>query len=412
MIKNNLTIKLILALLTPLTTLSQTADWTMKANPAFNSINGVAFRLDGQKVMSGTNCHPASIRIYNTTDGVITWDYEVGSDFMCIMGVAFSTNGNYISAIEEFGNIFIFDNSSVTPTILDTINTGTSYGFATTISPLSNQVAVGCSNGKLQTYSLPGSTLDFEVNAHPGWVLAVAYSPNGEFIVTGGDDNKVKIWNMDGTLHHTCTGHSSDITNVKVTPDNAFVVSSSRDDKIKIWDIATGELIQTIEAHTDDVNGIDISPDGSKIVSASSDSTCKIWSFSSGELLSTFGIPDSGAVNAVAWSPSGDKIVTGNILSDVVMWSLPESLTTAANIQLNDFQYVVYPNPAGETLRLNLPLEINIRKMEIRDNLGRMVLSKHTDFANTAISHLTPGQYSIWLYTTENKKSIQTFIKK
>lgn len=36
---------------------AQTIDWSHKANPDNLSINGVTFKADGQKVLSGTNCH-------------------------------------------------------------------------------------------------------------------------------------------------------------------------------------------------------------------------------------------------------------------------------------------------------------------------------------------------------------------
>lgn len=132
----------------------QTVIWSKKANPLNLQINSVAFRADGQKVLSGTNCHPASIRIFDTQSSNLDWDYSLGSEFWCIMGVTFSSNGDYISAIEEFGNVFIFDNSGDIPVIVDTINTGTSYAFSTTISPDNKKVAIGCSNGKMKIYDL------------------------------------------------------------------------------------------------------------------------------------------------------------------------------------------------------------------------------------------------------------------
>jgi WD40 repeat protein len=349
---------------------SQTIDWSMKANPSFNSINGVAFRADGQKVLSGTNCHPASIRIFDVSTGTLNWDYTVGSSFMCIMGVTFSSNTNYIAAIEEFGNIFIFDNTGITPVIIDTINTGTSYGFSTAISPFNDKVAVGCSNGKMKIYNIPSGTLASDINAHPSWVTTVAYSPDGTKIVTGGSDDKVKIWSNTGTLLFTCSGHTGDITNVKVSPDNNFVVSSAKDDKIKIWNIATGALVQTITGHSSDVNGIDISPDGSKIVSASSDSTCKIWNFNTGSLITTFAVADSGVVNTVAWSPNGDKIVTGNALSDVVLWSIPTTLTINETVVSTYLK--VYPNPAQNQLSIELPINFKNAQFIIYNELGQL----------------------------------------
>ena len=373
---------------------AQTVDWTKKANPVLNQINSVAFSSNGQKVLSGTNCHPASIRIFDVTSGTMNWDYTVGSSYMCIMGVTFSSNTNYIAAIEEFGNIFIFDNTGALPVIIDTINTGTSYGFSTAISPANDKVAVGCSNGKMKIYNIPSGALAYDINAHPSWVTTVAYSPNGNYIVTGGNDDKVKIWSNAGTLLHTCTGHTGDITSVKVTPDNNFVISSSKDDKIKIWNISNGTLVKTINGHTNDVNGIDISPDGTKIVSASSDSTCKIWDFLTGNLHSTFGVTDSGAVISVAWSPNGDKIITGNIKSDAVLWSVPTTLSLNQTV-LND-NFLIFPNPTQNQLNFELQSDPKNAQFIVYNELGQLqkIYSKiSTRNISFDISELSEGQY-------------------
>lgn len=373
---------------------AQTIDWSKKGNPLKLQVNGVAFRADGKKVLSGTNCHPASIRMFDVSSSNLDWDYNVGMTYMCIMGVTFSSNSKYIAAIEEFGNIFIFDNTGTSPVIIDTINTGTSYGFSTAISPANDKVAVGCSNGKMKIYNLPGGTFAAEINAHPVWVTAVAFSPDGLKIVTGGNDDKVKIWNDAGTLLFTCDGHTGDITDVTVTPDNKYVVSSSKDDKIKIWDISTGELVRTIVGHTDDVNGIDISPDGRKIVSASSEGTCKIWQLNTGGLITTFGVADSGAVNSVAWSPNGDKIVTGNALSDVVLWSIPSTLYFKEIKSTGHL--TIHPNPARNQLNIQLPFEPKKGQFRIYNNFGQLeeVLSDITDRSfSFEITTLSSGQY-------------------
>jgi WD40 repeat protein len=390
---------------------AQTIDWTQKANPLFLSVNGVAFRSDGQKVISGTNCHPAAIRMYDVSTAALEWDYNVGMTYMCIMGLTFSSNTGYIVAIEEFGNIFIFDNTGATPVILDTINTGTSYGFSTAISPSNDKVAVGCSNGKLKIYNLADGSLSNDINAHPSWVTTVNYAPNGSRIVTGGSDDKVKIWSTSGSLLFTCNGHTGDITNVKISPDNQYVVSSSKDNSIKIWELSTGILVRTITGHLGDVNGIDVSPDGSWIVSGSSDSTCKIWNFNSGVLVSTFGVPDSGAVNTVSWSPSGDKIVTGNSLSDVVLWSIPSALGTGEEKLDNDL--IVFPNPAQGNLSISIPFSSTNNHLYIYNELGQLqyetaVLNSKVHAIN--LEGFSPGVYFLVLKNDQGTNTVRVIV--
>lgn len=388
---------------------AQTIDWSKKGNPDNLQVNGVAFNAGGQKVLSGTNCHPASIRMFDVASSNLEWDYVVGNTYMCIMGVTFSSNTNYIAAIEEFGNIFIFDNTGAIPVITDTINTGTAYAFATTISPDNTKVAVGCSNGKLKIYNLPGGTLAYDINAHPNWVMSVAYSPNGNYIATGGSDNKVKIWTSSGMLLHTCNGHTGHVTSVKISPDNQYVISGSKDDKIRIWKIADGSLVTTLSGHTADVNAIDVSPDGTKIVSASSDNYCKIWDINSASAISTFGVPDSGKVYAVAWSPAGNKIVTGNERSDVTLWNIPVNLSNAEYI--NNSTVSIYPNPVNSYLHIH-STDI-IESVIVFDLLGKQenLTHKHTTHLNINMSNLPSGIYYIQITTSNNSIFTQKIIK-
>lgn len=409
--KQILFLQAIIGILFSLNISAQNIVWSKKANPMFNSINGVAFNSDGQKIVTGTNCHPASIRVFDVNSGTMNWDYTVGSGFMCIMGVTFSANTNYIAAIEEFGNIFIFDNTLDTPQLINTINTGTTYGFSTAISPDNSSVAVGCSNGKLKIYNITSGLLATDISAHPSWVTCVNYSPNGNFIVTGGNDNQVKIWQNTGALIFTCSGHTDDITNVKFTPDNHYIISSSKDNLIKIWDATNGTLVRTITGHTDNVNGIAISPDGSKIVSASSDNSCKIWDFYNGSLLSTFGVPDSGAVNTVAWSSNANHIVTGNVLSDAVLWDVSNVLSVKSMSAIEDLNIVLYPNPVSNELKLQLSNKFKIIKTEIYNSTGIQIYSSDLCLESINVEHLPKGIYTLKIYTSENKSIHHSFIK-
>ncbi len=199
------------------------------------------------------------------------------------------------------------------------------------------------------------------------------------------------------------------IKNTKITPNNNYVVSSSADDKIKIWDISTGTLIRTISGHTGDVNSIDLSPDGTKIVSGSEDKTCKIWDLNTGNELSSFGVPDSGAVLAVAWSPLGNKIITGNEKSDVTLWTAPvfSNLNSANSAS---FQIVVYPNPASDKIFLHLPENITIDQIVIYDPMGKIVFTSQQAVKEIPIQHLPTGSYFVYVHAGHNKV-VRPFIK-
>jgi WD40 repeat protein len=48
-------------------------------------------------------------------------------------------------------------------------------------------------------------------------------------------------------------GHTNWVTAVAVTPDGRHVVSGSEDDTLRVWDLASGEALMTLQGHTESV---------------------------------------------------------------------------------------------------------------------------------------------------------------
>ena len=75
----------------------------------------------------------------------------------------------------------------------------------------------------------------------------------------------------------TLTGHTAGVNSVAFSSDGQRIVSGSRDKTLKIWDANTGKELQTLKGHTSYVYSVAFSPDGQRIVSGSFDKTLKIW---------------------------------------------------------------------------------------------------------------------------------------
>ena len=67
------------------------------------------------------------------------------------------------------------------------------------------------------------------------------------------------------------SGHSSWVEAVAVSPDGEKVISGSDDNTIKVWDITTGEQLLSLSGHSDWVEAVAVSPDGEKVISGSDD---------------------------------------------------------------------------------------------------------------------------------------------
>jgi WD40 repeat protein len=70
-----------------------------------------------------------------------------------------------------------------------------------------------------------------------------------------------------------------DIISLAISPDGQTLVSGG-DDEIMIWDLSTGQELGTLTGHSehsDEVKSLAISPDGQTLVSGSADNTIMIW---------------------------------------------------------------------------------------------------------------------------------------
>ena len=141
----------------------------------------------------------------------------------------------------------------------------------------------------------------------------IAFSPDGEMIVSGSGFSTVKLWDVStGKGIKSFQGHSGSINSVAFSPDGEMIVSGSNDDKtIKLWDVSTGKEIKSFQGHSYSINSVAFSPDGEMIVSGGNDKTIKLWDVSTGKEIKSFQ-DRSGRINNVAFSPDGKMIVSGS----------------------------------------------------------------------------------------------------
>ncbi|MFM6619085.1 MAG: WD40 repeat domain-containing protein [Dolichospermum sp.] len=110
-------------------------------------------------------------------------------------------------------------------------------------------------------------------------------------------------------LIRTLEGHTCSVITIAVTPDGKTVISGSDDQTIKIWDLGTGTEKFTFEGHTYSVRAIALTPDGKTVISGSDDNTIKIWDLTTGNEIATF--TGESPILSCAVASDGVTIVAG-----------------------------------------------------------------------------------------------------
>ena len=141
-------------------------------------------------------------------------------------------------------------------------------------------------------------------------VNSVAFSPDGKQLVSGSDDNSIKLWEIgSGTCTSTLEGHGRRVLSVAFSPNGDQLATGSRGRDIKIWDVALGKCIRTLEDHERPLNSVVFSPDGHIMASGSRGPIIRLWDTSSYETIQTLE-GHSNSVTSLAFSP-----VVSNVLA-------------------------------------------------------------------------------------------------
>ncbi|MBK8704333.1 MAG: WD40 repeat domain-containing protein [Saprospiraceae bacterium] len=81
--------------------------------------------------------------------------------------------------------------------------------------------------------------------AHVQSITALAYSPDGNFMISGDAGGEIKIWDLrNGIQARTIAAHAESIDHLSFSGDRVFV-SGGKDGLVKGWDLTTGRLLKS-----------------------------------------------------------------------------------------------------------------------------------------------------------------------
>jgi len=82
---------------------------------------------------------------------------------------------------------------------------------------------------------------------HPALVYAVAWSPDGEVLISGDSDGRLRWWEVSsGACVRVQEAHQGTINALKVSPDGMKLASCGNDGAIVLWDVQSGEWLQIL----------------------------------------------------------------------------------------------------------------------------------------------------------------------
>lgn len=167
------------------------------------------------------------------------------------------------------------------------------------------------------------------------FVEAVAISPDGKHILSGGVNRALRLWDVNGgpPLKVLRDPGMEIIRGIVFLPDSRRAIvggggvikggneSDGADFKLRMWDVETGKVVKTFEGHTAKVYGLGLSENGKTLVSAGNDKVVRVWDVDQGKEVHAFKGHKTG-LWSLAISKNGRRILSGDDDGEVRVWDL------------------------------------------------------------------------------------------
>ncbi len=158
-----------------------------------------------------------------------------------------------------------------------------------------------------------------------GPVKVVAFSPDGRWLVTGGDDPAVLLWDVTSpsTAPTSLAGHEGWIVAAAFSPDGRQVATADDSGLVLVRNIGTpGEQLR-ITTHNVPVQDLAFSPDGAWLATAAADDAAWLHAVDD-PTVDSARLSHRGFVYDVEFSPNGEFLATGSGDGTAVLWEVDE----------------------------------------------------------------------------------------
>ncbi|KAL0492012.1 general transcriptional corepressor TUP1 [Acrasis kona] len=251
-------------------------------------VRSVCFSPDGKYLVAGTE--DRTVKVWDINSGDLK--YSLGGHELDIYSLDYSYDNRFVVSGSGDGKAKIWNmENGMCEHTLGNDEIGPKEGVTSVaISPDGRVVAAGSLDCVVRLWdTMTGKFLD-SFKGHDDSVYSVAFSPDGKTLASGSLDRTLKLWDLNGggsvtgggdraysRCIGTLSGHRDYVLSVAFSNDGKWLISGSKDRSVQFWDPRSNVLHMMMQGHKNSVISVALNPTKHMFATGSGDFRARIW---------------------------------------------------------------------------------------------------------------------------------------
>jgi WD40 repeat protein/serine/threonine protein kinase len=297
-----------------------------KLTPHGHDIYSLAFSPDSRFLLSGAR--DSGFRLWELATPSTYREFKHGN---AVMAVTFSKDGRYFATCSADRTARLYsipkhDDPSlsllqVPSTIWGTPLQHDHVVVAVAFSPDGTRLLTGGRDGTARLWQISHEAYRGARFVHKELVTTANFNSRGDQVVTASEGGAVRIWDRTGDKPgENIRPHDGiAVWSLALSADGRRLLTGAVDGKAQLWDVEHRSLIATM-TYPGRISTVALSPDGKRAIAGGADQSAKVWSLDDVQPVLLFSLPHDGEVTAASFSSDGTRILTGSSDHKVRVW--------------------------------------------------------------------------------------------
>jgi len=206
------------------------------------------------------------------------------------------------------------------------------------------QIASADAAGEIRLWNAANGTAEMTLWA-PVVTTAMAYDRSDATLLTADAQGWVRRWQVPTVPPVVASGHSQPVRSVVTTPDGMLMVSGSEDQSVRVWNAENGQAVRTLQVPGGlggAITAVAISVDAKRVAAASEGGQIAVWNLADGSM-QQHRKGSASAIRDLCFLASGLHLASIHADQSLQLWLVPsepvpdQELTPAyQNVKLPD----------------------------------------------------------------------------